>query len=140
MAVLLKNDHAIKSSVGFGKYSISSFLTRASQGISESFPNVHKHKLLYPCTITSSFSNLHISARANNVKRQVNTANLIYINTSYSANERLSTVPGFLLLYRIVSIHSTYIRLTHSTHCFIFSLIQRTKTLVNTKTNNSLSH
>ena len=41
---------------------------------------------------------------------------------------------------RIVSIHSIYIRLTHSTHCFIFSLIQRTKTLVNTKTNNSLPH
>jgi hypothetical protein len=31
-------------------------------------------------------------------------------------------------MYRIVTIHSTYIRLTHSTHCFIFSLIQRTKT------------
>ena len=44
------------------------------------------------------------------------------------------------LVYRIVSIHSIYIRLTHSTHCFIFSLIQRTKTLVNTKTNNSLAH
>jgi hypothetical protein len=37
-------ERPIKSSVGFGKYSISSFLTRATQGISESFPNVHKHR------------------------------------------------------------------------------------------------